>query len=47
MLLKHIAEIEVLEGNGLISADVNKDNEIDVTDATNILKYIARMIETF
>ena len=38
---RHIAEMNLLEGNGLSAADVNGDNKISVDDVTALQRYIA------
>jgi len=46
-VLNHVADIAALEGEALAAANVNGDEVVDVTDATQILKYIARIIANF
>ncbi|MBQ9950250.1 MAG: dockerin type I repeat-containing protein, partial [Clostridia bacterium] len=44
-ILKHAAQLEILEGNALIAADTNIDGTVNTADAVVILKYSAGMIE--
>jgi len=46
-VLKHIAGIEVLEGDSLAAASVTGGEALTVSDATTILKYLARIISQF
>lgn len=46
-VLKHDADIAELTAQGLLNANVNKDEAVDNLDAVQILKYDAGLIENF
>ena len=46
-VLKHVANVEMLNATGKLAADVNNDGEIQALDALTILQFVAGVIPKF
>ena len=44
-ILKHAAQLELLDGDALIAADANEDGTVDANDALDVLKFAAQILD--
>lgn len=47
VILKHVANLEILDEIATLFADVNGDTQVNANDALDILKYVAKLITEF
>ena len=47
LILRHVAKLQILEGDALTAADVNGDGVVDASDARLVLRYVAKLIDKF
>ena len=46
-VLRHVAQLTVIEGNSALAADVDGNGVIEAADATMILRFVAQLITSF
>ena len=47
LILRHVAQLTVLEGQAAINADVDGNGVIEAADATLVLRFVAQLITNF